>query len=486
MTGQTVRAGFGHPPFHVGPVIVASVATLVAAGVALGIVPSATSGEARPVLAITILGLGLWGAFPRHMFWPSVLVAGLLLVSRAAVAPAELPGQVVALYGGSGVWTPLTGFLLAHALTVSGLGGRLARGMVRRIGRKPSLVVLAVGIASLVVAPLSPSTTAKAFMLVPVCVGLAAAFQARPGTRFGAAIFLMAAAANNIGASMFLTATIPNFISAQYLATVGFETTWLKWLVMAGPPNLLLIAAAWLVLLVTRGPDVDVARDVATGRSALAEAHTAMRRPEIATAAAVAVAVVAWITEPVTGFNGGFIGLAVAAALFLPPVGVLSVRRIGEAVPWGPVSLFFAALLLGSSISATAVFDPIVGGVFAALGVHELPLLPAVAAVTLVALFGHLVFTSTTAYATVVVPIALAVAGAAGLPPVALALPVAITMGYAFMLPMNTVPNVIMLETGYFTARQMFLYGTAVTLAAAVILVGVALPYWQWLGVLGS
>ena len=486
MTAATARAALSHPRSPTGPVILASGAAALAVAVAFGIVPSPTSGEARSVLAITILGLGLWAAFPRHMFWPSVLIAALLLASRAAVAPAELPGQVVAMYGGSGVWTPLTGFLLAHAVTVSGLGGRLARGMVRRIGRKPSLIVLAVGIASLVVAPLSPSTTAKAFMFVPICVGLAAAFQARPGSRFGAAIFLMAAAANNIGASMFLTATIPNFISAQYLATVGFEITWLTWLGVAGPPNALLMAAAWLALVATRRPDVDVTRAVEPGRSTLSEADMAMRRPEIATAVAVAIAVVAWVSEPVTGLNGGFIGLAATAALFVPPVGVLSVKRIGDAVPWGPIALFFAALLLGSSISATSVFDPIVGGVFDALGVRELPLLPAVAAVTLVALVGHLVFTSTTAYATVVVPVSLAVAVAGGLPPVALALPVAITMGYAFMLPMNTVPNVIMLEAGYFTARQMFLYGAAVTLAAAVILVGFALPYWQWLGVFNS
>ena len=197
--------------------------------IAVGPSPVVMDDEARRVLAIVVLGLGLWGAFPRHAFWPSVLVVGLLFASRVAAAPADVPGELIALYGGSGVWTPLSGFLLAHAVAVSGLGERLARSVVRRIGRRPSLVVLAVGMASIIVAPLSPSTTAKAFMLVPVCVALADAFGVRPGSRFGASIFLMAAAANNIGASMFLTATIPNFISAQYLADVGVELSWLRW-----------------------------------------------------------------------------------------------------------------------------------------------------------------------------------------------------------------------------------------------------------------
>jgi hypothetical protein len=52
------------------------------------------------------------------------------------------------------------------------------------------------------------------------------------------------------------------------------------------------------------------------------------------------------------------------------------------------VVLFFAALLLGSAITATAAFDPIVRSVFESLGIHRLPLRLAVAVVIVVALFG--------------------------------------------------------------------------------------------------
>jgi sodium-dependent dicarboxylate transporter 2/3/5 len=176
----------------------------------------------------------------------------------------------------------------------------------------------------------------------------------------------------------------------------------------------------------------------------------------------------------------------VVAALFLPPIRAIRLGALGDAVPWGPVALFFAALLLGSAITATAAFDPIVRSVFESLGIGRLPLMPAVTVVIVIALFGHLVFTSTTAYATVMVPIAIAMAAAGGLPPAALALPVAITIGYAFMLPMNTVPNLIMLEAGYFSAREMLGYGTIITIVAAAVLLLAAVPYWQLLGVFGG
>lgn len=285
---------------------------------------------------------------------------------------------------------------------------------------------------------------------------------------------------------MFLTATIPNFISSQYLASVGVEVPWARWLLLAGPPNLLLLAFEWIALLVVHRPESSIGQSVVAARNVLARAVTPASRAEMATAIALGVALTLWVSEPLTGLNGGLIGLAVAASLFLPPIRAIRLGAFGDAIPWGPVALFFAALLLGSAITTTAAFDPIVRSVFESLGIGRLPLMPAVAAVIVIALFGHLVFTSTTAYATVIVPIAIAMAAAGGLPPATLALPVAITIGYALMLPMNTVPNVIMLEAGYFSAREMLAYGTLVTLAAAAILLLVAMPYWQVLGMFGA
>jgi solute carrier family 13 (sodium-dependent dicarboxylate transporter), member 2/3/5 len=488
MTAATglLPVGRGRPHVAAGQLLVVSLGAALSVWVALGAGPAGIDGEARRTLAITILGLAAWGAFPQQAFWPSVLVIGLLLVSRVVASPSTVADQLLALYGASGVWTPLTGFLLAHAVAVTGLGRRLAFAVVRRIGRRPSLVVLAVGIVSVLIAPLSPSTTAKAFLLLPICVGLVEASGAKPGSRFGAAVLLFAAAANNIGASMFLTATIPNFISSQYLASLGVEVSWARWLLLAGPPNLLLLLIAWITLMVVRRPEASVGRSIATVREHLAPGAGRASRAEIATAIAVGLALILWVTEPLTGLNGGLIGLAVAASLFLPPLRAIRIGALGDAIPWGPVALFFAALLLGSAITATAAFDPIARSVFESLGIGRLPLMPTVAVAILVALFGHLVFTSTTAYATVIVPIVAAMAVAGGLPPATVALPVAITIGYAFMLPMNTVPNVIMLEAGYFSAREMLGYGTIITLAAAAVLLLVAVPYWQLLGVFGG
>lgn len=112
--------GRRRPHIATGQILVASFGVALALAVALGGGPSTLDDEARRTLSITVLGLGLWGAFPQRAFWPSILVIGLVLVSRTIASPSSLAGQVVQLYGTSGVWTPLTGFLLAHAVMVSG------------------------------------------------------------------------------------------------------------------------------------------------------------------------------------------------------------------------------------------------------------------------------------------------------------------------------------------------------------------------------
>jgi di/tricarboxylate transporter len=161
---STVRtSALGWPAWV--PSTVAAAAALVAGAVAIGLVLPALEDQTRRTLAITILALGLWGAYPQHAFRPSISVMALLVASQALAAPQDVGSRVLGLYGASGVWTPLTGFVLAHAIAETGLARRIAVGVVRRLGRRPSLVVLAVGVVSVLVAPLSPSTTAKALML---------------------------------------------------------------------------------------------------------------------------------------------------------------------------------------------------------------------------------------------------------------------------------------------------------------------------------
>jgi anion transporter len=212
---------------------------------------SVTSQIQGQILGVVFLALVVWSLYPERHLESSILIIVLLSFFQASLDVGEFIESLFSTYGGSGLWIIVSGFVLAKAMEMSGLGRRMALWIATSLGGRPGRIVLSVAVANFVVAPLSPSTTAKAFLLLPICLGLVEAFEVEKGrSRFGTAVMLMAMAANNICSTAFLTATVPNPISAQYLnESAGLEIGWLGWLRMALPLTLLLLAASWFICM---------------------------------------------------------------------------------------------------------------------------------------------------------------------------------------------------------------------------------------------
>jgi len=85
--------------------------------------------------------------------------------------------------------------------------------------------------------------------------------------------------------------------------------------------------------------------------------------------------------------------------------------------------------------------------------------------------------TSNTASATMIVPVAIAVAQAAGTNPVQAALAATLGASMGFMLPVSTPPNAIVYGSGYVGIRQMVKAGVLLDVAGFVVIVAVV----QWL-----
>ena len=81
--------------------------------------------------------------------------------------------------------------------------------------------------------------------------------------------------------------------------------------------------------------------------------------------------------------------------------------------------------------------------------------------------------TSNVAAATMVVPVAIAVAQAAGVPPLGPALAACLGSSMAFMLPVSTPPNAIVYGSGYIPILKMVRHGLVLDLIAFVVIVAV-------------
>src|SRR5262249_40534269 len=156
-----------------------------------------------------------------------------------------------------------------------------------------------------------------------------------------------------------------------------------------------------------------------------------------------------------------------ALMLFLLPASDRGAARILDAsvfrrVDWSTLLLFGGGLSLGAMMFES--------GLARALGEAIFRLFPAggtfgiVLAATLMAVLVS-EMTSNTASASLVVPVVLALAKAAGVDPVKPTLAATVGCSFGFMLPVSTPPNALVVATGKVRIRAMIAYGVLLDVA---------------------
>ena len=292
--------------------------------------------------------------------------------------------------------------------------------------------------------------------------------------------------AATIGGVATLIGTPPNAILAGVSETlagqrIGFGT----WLAFGLPLSALMLLLTWWYL--TRvafgalelppggGPDL-VERQL--------EALGPISREERWVLAVFAAVAVAWILRglvdwgPLTRIGDAGIAMAGALSLFLIPAGGRSgeflldwKRALG--IPWGVILLFGGgfALAKGFETSGLALW---IGERLAFTAGAPGPLL--VLLVTLVTIFLTEV-TSNTATASMLLPIAVSLASAAGVDPLTVMAATAVAASFAFMLPVATPPNAIVYASGQVGIPQMARVGFWLNLLG-VLLITAAVSWW--------
>ena len=170
------------------------------------------------------------------------------------------------------------------------------------------------------------------------------------------------------------------------------------------------------------------------------------------------------VPEPIAALIG-------AALLFFLP-GERGERAIdwNEAakIDWGIILIFGGGLSLGMLASQTGLAQAVGRGLACAIPTHtELGLL-ALATVT-AALVSEV--TSNTASATMVVPVVIGVAQAAGIDPLEPALGATLGSGLGFMLPVSTPCNAIVYSSGRVPLRTMMAYGFMLDVVGVVVII---------------
>ncbi|MFP3950959.1 MAG: SLC13 family permease [Candidatus Bathyarchaeia archaeon] len=444
------------------------------------------SGIQGRILILVFWALVLWSLYPERHLESSIIVIALLSLFQASLNIEDFIRSLFETYGGSGLWIIVSGFVLAKGMENSGLAKRISLHIVSLFGGRPRLIILSVALSNLAIAPLSPSTTAKAFLLLPVFVGLVESFEVEKGSsNYGAAVMLMAMAANNICSTAFLTATVPNPISAQYLEqTTGISLGWSRWFIMAFPLSIVLLFVAWLLCILIHPPEVEASSDARIRIERLKESLGEIELGELIMAIIFTLSLLLWITDGLHPYNAGIISLILSLTLFIPRMGILSFEGVKGSVPLGSITLFAASMFMAKAVGKYDALYPVARGVFHVFNLSNFGVTLFIVLITTVSMLLHIIFTSTTVYATVMVPLVISLSNLQEVPPISAALPIAFIAPIAVILPVNTIPNIVFYSSGYFNQRQIIFYGITLSILSSIIVLAFGVPYWRFIGLL--
>lgn len=411
----------------------------------------------------------------------SVLIAMTLLAVTNTLSPAK----TLSGFSNVTVWLIFTAFLFSRAFTATGFGLRVGYMFIRRFGRTPLSLGYSIAMADLALAPFIPSDTARGGGIVfPIARSVSSIFGSEPGPtarRIGSFLMLASFHATYTASAMFLTGMASNPLIAEFAFKIsGVNLTWLRWLSGSIVPGALAMAVIpWLLFRLMRPEvtDTSAAREMA----ALELARMGpLSRAEKWLVAIMSAVMAGWITSPWHGLNNTFVALLGLSAILLAKVLTWD-DLLGEHRAWDALVWFAGLIMMADQLNEVGVVKVFSTRLFGLM--HGWPWPLALMALVAAYCYIHYSFASMTAHVTALYPGFLGAALAAGVPPLAAALPLAYFSNLdAAMTHYGTGSAPVYFNAGYVRQSDWWRIGFLISLVNLVIWLGIGMLWWKVVG----
>ena len=408
---------------------------------------------------------------------------GVFLVAVLGLAgpkPADNIRWALSGFSNTTVWLIFGAFMFAMGYDKTGLGRRIALILVKKLGRKTLGLGYAITFSDLILAPFTPSNTARSGgTIFPVIRNLPGLYGSSPGEtsrKIGAYIMWTAFAATCVTSSMFITSLAPNLLALDLVSkTVKISISWTEWFVGFLPVGIILILILPYLVYKIYPPEIKSSEEIPSWASQELDKLGKFSRKELVMALLAVLALALWI------FGGNFIDATTAAGF------VISLMIITGTVTWDDilankqawnVLVWFATLVALADGLNKVGFVTWFAKSMAALLTGMSPL---VVMVVLVVIFFiiHYMFASLTAHTTAILPVMLAVGAAIpGLPVKTFALLLCYSLGIMGVItPYATGPGPVYYGSGYISRKDFWVLGLVFGMIFLMALIGIGVPY---------
>lgn len=429
----------------------------------------------------------------------AIAVIAVTLVALTGVtsdSPKQAINDALSSYSSPLIWLIGIAVMISRGLIKTGLGRRIAYYFISIFGKKTIGVAYSLTAAELMIAPITPSNTARGGGIIhPIMKSIAQSFHSTPeeGTqnKIGRYLAMVNYHANPITSGMFITATAPNPLVVDLVnkATGGnIQLSWTTWAVAMFVPGILCLVVMPLVIYLIYPPDVKVTPDAkGFAKDNLADMGSISRQEKIMLGV-FGLMLLLWANIPalllgeqysVDATTTAFIGLT---TLIL--TGVLTWEDIlKEKSAWDTIIWFGALIMMAAYLNELGLISWFSDNIEAMIGTTGLGWVGAVAILTLVYLYIHYFFASTTAHITALFAAFYAVGLSLGAPPMLYALILAAAGNIMMTLThyaTGTAP--VIFNSGYVTLKEWWGIGAIMSVVNLVIWIGAGMIWWKVLG----
>lgn len=436
-------------------------------------------GKVLPIGAIAIIAVTL------------VAVTGV-----TSESPQQAISDALSSYSSPLIWLIGVAVMISRGLIKTGLGRRIAYYFISIFGKKTIGVAYSLTAAELMIAPITPSNTARGGGIIhPIMRSIAQSFHSTPeeGTqkKIGRYLAMVNYHANPITSGMFITATAPNPLVVDLVnkATGGdIQLSWTTWAIAMFIPGMLCLILMPLVIYMIYPPDLKITPNAKKFATDNLDEMGGVSKQEKIMLGVFALMLILWANIPALIFGEAlsvdatttaFIGLT---ALIL--TGVLTWDDVlKEKSAWDTIIWFGALIMMASYLNKLGLISWFSSNIESMIGTTGVGWVGAVAILTLVYLYIHYFFASTTAHITALFASFYAVGLSLGAPPMLYALILAAAGNIMMTLThyaTGTAP--VIFNSNYVTLKEWWIMGAIMSVVNLTVWIGAGLIWWKVLG----
>ena len=339
---------------------VAALSALVGVVLILMPAPQGMSPQAIDAAGLTIFAVGFWatGVLPTGL----TAIAFFTLALLIGVQPAQV---VFSGFQSAALWLVFGGLVIGVSVRHTGLGVRLARAIVGRLGSSYLAVLSGIAVVGLTLAFVMPSSMGRVLLLLPVVLALAESLGFAPKSPGRTGMVLVVSLVSFMPAGTILPALVPGLILAGAADTFfGITITYADYLIMHFPVmgalrTVLIVLVTWRMF-----PDRTQPQPQTSGEAARLGP---MARRERLLTGLLLLALALWVTDSLHGISAGWIGLGAAAILLIPGLSLVPKDTLNKELDYN--SLFYVAgvLAMGVVVAETGLAGDVGGWLFSVL-----------------------------------------------------------------------------------------------------------------------